>query len=366
MPVFDHADFDRHEEVEYVHDPETGLRAIVAVHNTRLGPALGGCRMYPYRQEEDALRDVLRLSRGMSYKAALAGVALGGGKCVVIGDPAQHKTPELLRALGRFIDRLGGRYIVGEDLGTSPADMRILKSTTSYVCCVAESDGGYGDPAPMTALGVLEAIKAGLEATAGTAELRGRRVAVQGFGNVGANLCRQLLHEAASVIACDPTPARAEAARRMGVEVVPPADIYSVAADVFAPCAVGAVLHDESVAALQVRLVAGAANNQLGEDRHAEQLHERGILYVPDYVANGGGLIACAAEWYRTPRTKVHGDVVRIRATCTDVLSEARSLGVTPLRVANRRAEERLVGAGSAAALKYPRKSAVGRPMETL
>jgi leucine dehydrogenase len=345
MDVFDSSDFDGHEQVVFASDRESGLNAIIAVHDTTRGPALGGCRMYPYASEADALRDVLRLSRGMSYKAAAANVALGGGKAVIIGDPRTGKTPGLLQAMGRAIDRLGGRYITGEDIGTNPDDMAAIRQATRSVSCLKEADGGYGDPAPFTALGVVQAIRAGLEAVHGSASLAGVAVAVQGVGNVGLNLCRQLAEEGARLIACDPIEANADRAAELGARIVATGEIHAVEADVFAPCAMGSVLDERTIPQLKARVVAGAANNQLAQSRHAELLDDCGVLYLPDYVANGGGLICCAAEWRRTPRGAIRGDVLRIVDTCREVVDRARRAGGTTAAAADEMARARLAEA---------------------
>ena len=342
MAIFIAEEFDGHEEVIFTHDSCTGLRAIIAIHSTRLGPALGGCRMFRYASEEDAVRDVLRLSRGMTYKAAVAGVALGGGKSVIIGDPRKEKSRELLLAMGRAIERLNGRYIAGEDIGTNPEDMGIIRQQTKSVSCLTESDSGYGDPAPLTALGVLQAIKAGLAAVHGSDVLKDLTVAVQGVGNVGLHLCRQLAAEGARLVVCDALAENAARAVALGARSVSCEEIYAVDADVFAPCAIGATLNDETVVQLKARIVAGGANNQLARERHAESLRARGILYVPDYVANGGGLISCAAEWYRSPRTAIRHDVLKIRETCAEIIRRSKESNQTTLKVANTLAEGRL------------------------
>lgn len=340
MSVFDAPDYDEHEEVVFIREPAVGLRAIVAIHNTRRGPALGGVRMRPYASEAEALRDVLRLSRGMTYKAATLGVNLGGGKSVVFGDPRADKTPEMFQALGKRIAQLGARYIAGEDIGTNPLDMKQIRVNTRCVSCLLTEDGGYGDPAPLTALGVFSAIRAGLVYAKGSDDLSGLRVAVQGVGNVGFNLCRLLREAGAELTVCD---AYADAARKaaeaFGCAVVEPAAIYDVDADVFAPCAVGAVLNDDSVARLKVSVVAGAANNQLEADSHARLLADRAIVYLPDYVANGGGLISCAAEWYRVDPADLEDQVRGIYDTCRDILKRADETGVTTQQAADAIAE---------------------------
>ncbi|HEV2362936.1 MAG TPA: Glu/Leu/Phe/Val dehydrogenase dimerization domain-containing protein [Caulobacteraceae bacterium] len=349
MSVFSHPDFDDHEEVSFLREPEFGLFGIIAVHSTARGPALGGCRMFPYTSEADALKDVLRLSRGMTYKAALMDVPLGGGKSVVIGDPHTDKTRELLLAMGERIERLGGRYIVGEDIGTNPYDMAILGQRTRAVSCRRPEDGGYGDPAPMTALGALQAIKAGMAHARGSDALKGAIVAIQGVGNVGRNLGRLLRQEGAELVICDTHRPNADAAREeLQARTVDPEEIYSVEAEVFAPCAVGGTLNMDTIPRLRARVVAGAANNQLADPDCGRALAKRGIVYLPDYVANGGGLISCAAEWYRTDPARIEPDVRAIRSTCEQILAEAVEQGLTTAEAADRIAQNRVAEARTA------------------
>jgi len=343
MSVFSHPDFRNHEQVVFIADADTGLRAVIAVHNTTLGPALGGCRMYPYASDDDAIRDVLRLSHGMTYKAAMAGVHLGGGKSIIIGDPRSAKTEALLRSMGRAIRELGGRYIAGEDMGTDPADMRVLRRETVSVSCLDVQDGGYGDPSPMTALGVVQAIRAALVEQRGSPSTAGVTVAIQGVGNVGLNLCRLLTEAGAKLVVCDSyAPSAQRAADVYNALVVGPEEIYSSAADIFAPCAVGGTLNPGTIPRLKATIVAGAANNQLADEDCARRLYERGILYVPDFVANGGGLIACAAEWYKTGSQKIEADVRKLYETCLSVLQTAAAENTYPVVVANRIVEQRL------------------------
>ncbi|MDX1554452.1 MAG: Glu/Leu/Phe/Val dehydrogenase dimerization domain-containing protein [Xanthomonadales bacterium] len=342
MSVFEAPEFDGHEQVSFFNDEETGLRAIIAIHSTTLGPALGGCRMWPYEDERAAIRDVLRLARGMTYKAAVLDCGLGGGKSVIIGDSRTHKTPELLRAMGRAIAACNEQYIVGEDVGTNPDDMRVMREVTRHVSCLRKEDGGYGDPAPMTALGVFSAIRAGVEEAFGSDDLDDIHVAVQGVGNVGFNLCRLLDEAGATLTVCDVYPEQLERVTdEIDVSVVEPGEIYDVPAEVFAPCALGGVVNDGTIDRLNVRVVAGAANNQLDHDRHGIRLAEREIVYLPDYVANGGGLISCAAEWYGHDASTVPISVRGIFDTCRTILKVAREDGVTTSVAADRIAERR-------------------------
>jgi leucine dehydrogenase len=343
MSVFESPEFDGHEEVVFVNEPAAGLRGIIAIHDTTLGPALGGCRMWNYDKEADAIKDVLRLARGMTYKAAILDCGLGGGKSVIIGDPHTAKTPAMLHAMGRWIDSLGERYIVGEDIGTNPDDMREIRSETRCVSCLRKEDGGYGDPAPMTALGVFSAMRAGIEQVYGSSDFDGLTVAVQGIGNVGTSLC-SLLHDAGARLAIsDIFPGKlAAVAGEFSAEVVEPEDIYKVNAEVFAPCAMGAILNDNTIPQLKARVVAGAANNQLDAPRHGEQLAEYGIAYMPDYVANGGGLVSCAAEWYGNDPDDVPERVRQIYDTSLLILERAGADGITTADAADRIAEERV------------------------
>lgn len=343
MCIFEHPDYDQHEQILFVHDRVTSLRAIIAVHDTTFGPSLGGCRMWPYESEALAVKDVLRLSRGMTYKAAMAKVALGGGKSVIIGDSRAAKTPELLRAMGRAIDTLGGRYIVGEDIGTNPDDMREIRNTSRHVSCLSKKDGGYGDPAPMTALGTFSAIQAGVEASFGSDSMKGIHVTVQGVGNVGMRLCGMLADAGARLSVCDVhTPSAQLAKERFGATIVAGDAIFDVEADVFAPCAMGSVLSRESIPRLRVRVVAGAANNQLADAACGELLKDANIVYVPDYVANGGGLISCAAEWYRQDEGQITTQVLGIRTTSKEVIERARASNIATNVTSDQIARERI------------------------
>jgi leucine dehydrogenase len=282
-----------HERVLICSNPEVGLKAIIAVHSTTLGPGLGGCRMYPYETFDDALMDVLRLSRGMTYKAAAAGLNLGGGKAVIVGDPKSDKSESLFRAFGRYVDSLNGLYITAEDVGTDMEDMEVILTETRWVTGVSPSHGGGGDPSPVTAYGTLQGMKAAANKKWGDASLRNRVVAIQGLGHVGYYLAQYLLRdEGAKVLGCDIDSDAVAAAEELGVEIVGPGEIMSLECDVLAPCAMGAILNDESIPNLRCEVVAGAANNQLhDEEKHGAALDRRGILYSPDFVINAGGLI---------------------------------------------------------------------------
>jgi leucine dehydrogenase len=343
VSVFSAEDFDDHEQVLFVNDAEAGLRGIIAIHDTTLGPALGGCRMWPYPTEAEALRDVLRLSRGMTYKAAAARVGVGGGKSVIIGDPHSQKTPQLIEAMARAIDRMNGQYITGPDIGTSLEDMNRLRETTRYVIGVGTEQGGYGDPSPSTAQGVVQSIRAGLQHRDGQSDLTDVRVAVQGVGHVGYHMCRILSGAGAKLVVADIRDENVERVRdEFGVEVVAPDEIYDADVDVFSPCAFGAVINDETLPRFKARIIAGGANNQLEEARHGESVRQAGIIYLPDYVANGGGLIRVVAEWLRSDREAYERDVDAIYDTCLDVLRRAGEEGISTAVASDRIMEERL------------------------
>ncbi|HLT58364.1 MAG TPA: Glu/Leu/Phe/Val dehydrogenase dimerization domain-containing protein [Limnochordales bacterium] len=333
-----------HEQVVFFCDRATGLRAIVAIHSTRLGPALGGCRMWPYRDEAEALADVLRLSKAMTYKNAAMDLPLGGGKAVIIGNPRQDKSPALFEAFGRFIERLGGAYITAEDVGTSPDDMVAISRMTTHV---AGLPGKSGDPAPMTALGVFNGIKACLAHAFGDDNLRRRRVAVQGVGAVGWHLCTHLHREGAELVVTDVVQDRVHrAVAEFGARAVSPEEIYSVECDVFSPCALGGTMNDDTIPRLRARIVAGSANNQLAEARHARELQERGILYAPDFIINGGGVINVANELAPGgyDRERALRQVAGIRDKVARALALAEERGITTHEAALLMAEERLQG----------------------
>jgi len=332
-----------HEQVVYCHDAESGLRAIIAVHDTSLGPALGGCRLYDYNTEADALKDVLRLSRGMTYKAAVAGLDLGGGKSVIIGDRSV-KSEALFRAFGRFIDSLGGRYITAEDMNTNVADMDTIRRETRWVTGVGVHAGGSGDPSPVTAWGVFHGIKASLEVVYGSADVSGRTVAIQGLGNVGYWLARYLHEEGASLVYTDIDRSRLDRAMsEFGGTVVDGEDWYGVQCDVLAPCAIGGIINARTIPQVQAPIIAGGANNVLEDEvADAERLGERSITYAPDYVINAGGLMSVYAELRELPHQKAMDDARGIFETVKSVLSKAQAEGITTIQASNRMAEERI------------------------
>ncbi len=341
MSVFSANDFDNHEAVLFVHDQATGLKAIIAVHDTTLGPALGGTRMWKYESEEAALADVLRLSRGMTYKSSLAGINLGGGKSVIIGDSRTDKTPALMEAFGRAIDQLGGRYIAAEDVGTDPTDLEHARRATRHIAGIAE--GNAGDPSPATAFGVFQGLKAAVLFRLKKDSLAGMRVAVQGLGHVGFGLCKLLKDGGAKIIVADINEALVrKAVTELGATATHVDAIYDQEVEVFAPCALGAILNDNTIPRLKAHIVAGSANNQLAEPRHAEALMARGILYTPDYALNAGGIILVSHEGPSFDREKAMHHVGRIYDTCLDIFKRAEREERTTAEIADRIAFERL------------------------
>ncbi len=344
MEIFEMRDFDAHELVVFGHDAQTGLRAIIAVHSTALGPAAGGCRMWPYASTEEAVTDVLRLSRGMSYKNAMAGLAFGGGKAVIIGDPRKAKSPELFEAFGRFVDSLGGRYVTAEDVGTTTTDMANVARATSYVSGLGRKPGeAGGDPGPKTALGVYLGIKAAVKFRLARADLSGVRVAIQGLGGVGYHLAHMLAKDGVDLRVSDVRPGAVERVRdELKVSVIEPDKILSEDADVFAPCALGAILTQQSIPRLRARIVAGAANNQLATDHEGLALQLAGVLYAPDYVINAGGIISVAREYYGGTEAQVTAEIQEIPERLTEIFERARRENRPTNAVADQMARERI------------------------
>ncbi|MCB9948804.1 MAG: Glu/Leu/Phe/Val dehydrogenase [Rhodospirillaceae bacterium] len=347
MCAFHHPSFDGHESVTYAHDPAVGLTAIIAIHSRALGPAAGGCRMAAYPSTDAALNDVLRLSRGMTYKNAMAGLALGGGKSVIIGDPATAKTPALLEAYARAVDRLGGAYYAAEDMGIGAQDVHVMGKVTRFVAGRPEGSAASGDPSPVTARGVFLGIRLAVRRALGRDDLAGIRVAVQGLGNVGFSLCRKLRAAGADLVVADVRRAAVDAAvAELGAIPVSTDEIFDAAVDVFAPCAGGAILTGQTVGRLNARIVAGAANNQLLDDACGQALRDRGILYLPDYVINGGGIINVAAEIAgRYDPSWVEHKLQRLMTTLDEVVGEAGRSGLPTNIVADRMAERRIASA---------------------
>ena len=337
-----------HEQVAFCHDPDTGLRAIIALYSTALGPGLGGTRFYPYASADDALADVLNLSRGMAYKNAVAGLDHGGGKAVIIGDPARDKSPELLRAYGRFVESLGGRYVTASDVGTYVADMDVVSETTRFATGRSEARGGAGDSSILTAYGVFQGMRAAAEHRWGSPSLAGRRVGISGVGKVGRRLVELLLGDDASVVVCDVSPDAVTAVRAAypSVEVVADASVLTgLDIDVYSPNAMGGALDEDTIERLHASIVCGAANNQLVAEDSADLLEKRGILYAPDFVVNSGGVIQVADELHGFDFERARARTAGIYATTLAVLRTASDRGVTTSAAANTLAEERIAAA---------------------
>ncbi len=341
--IFDRMSTAGHEQVVFVSDPPSGLRAIIAVHSTALGPALGGVRFWPYGSDEEALEDVLRLSEAMSYKAAAAGLNQGGGKCVVLVDRERPRREPLLRALGRAIDELGGRYIAAEDVGATEEDMRLLSLETPWVTGVPQSLGGSGDPSPMTALGVLHGMRAGCARAFGTPELAGRSVVVQGAGHVGSHLARLLLDAGASVTIADIDPGAVDQIERdLGVTSIPADDAVGAECDVLAPCALGGVIGPETISGLRCRVIAGAANNQLVSAGDCAAVEERGIVFAPDFVISAGGIINIAEEFTGYDPARAESATRSIEQTTARIFALADADGTSSADAAVRYARDRI------------------------
>lgn len=344
MNVFSDIAFDGHEQVVFASDNASGLKTIIAVHNTNLGPSLGGCRMWPYASEQEAIHDALRLSRGMTYKSALANLPLGGGKSVIIGDPRSQKTPELFRAMGRAVEQVRGRYIVAEDVGTSPADMEQIASQTKHVGGISDGKdpARTGDPSPFTAYGVFIGLKEAARFKNGHDDLTGLRVAVQGLGHVGYHLCQMLYDAGAKLVVADLSQdSVTKAVDAFGATAVSVEDILSVDADILAPCALGGVINDRTLEKLRVGIIAGAANNQLEHARHGDMLREAGILYAPDYVINAGGVVEVHYCREGKPVSDTNKHIEGIGATVREIFDRAKQQNLSTSFVADRLAEER-------------------------
>lgn len=348
MSVFDHKAFSNHERVVFHQDQETGLKAIIAVHNTHLGPSLGGCRMWPYANSEEALNDVLRLSKGMTYKAAMANLKLGGGKSVIIGDPRKDKTPAMMEAMGRFVESLGGSYITAEDSGISVSDLQLMVKHSEHIAGDEANyryDGGEadGNPAPSTAYGVFVGLKASV-AYGLKRDLQGVKVAIQGMGHVGYRLAEHLHREGAELFVTDIYPEGLEKAQaELGATVVTPDEIFALDVDVFAPCAMGAIINDETIGQLKAKVIAGAANNQLAEEQHGQTLAEKGILYAPDYVINAGGVIDIYHQKMDSNADAMRAHIEQIGDTLQDIYQRAEKQQLATNLVANEMAEERFL-----------------------
>jgi glutamate dehydrogenase/leucine dehydrogenase len=338
-----------HEEVVYGSDTSSGLKSIIAIHSTTLGPALGGTRFYPYESEQQALVDVLRLAEAMSLKAAAAGLDLGGGKAVILGDPLKLRSERLWRAYGRVVDSLQGRYITAEDVGTSALDMDVIRRETRWVCGTPVEEGGSGDPSPATARGLIAAMRASLQFVHGNQSFSGRKVAVLGVGKVGSDLVRRLDELGASVVIADVYPPAIDTVvqRHDGVEVVDCDDIYEVECDIFAPCSLGGVLDEHTIPRLRSDMVVGSANNQLATPEDADRLAERDILFAPDFVVNAGGLINVSEELRGYNLDRAAARVDKIYDSTLRVLEASRERGVTPNVAAVSVARERITEIGN-------------------
>lgn len=347
MDLFERLKVESHEQIVFFREHVSGLRAIIAIHDTTLGPAIGGVRMSEYPSEEDAIEDALRLSRSMTYKAAGAGLNFGGGHTVIIGDPRKDKSESLFRAFGRFVDSLGGRYIAAEGVGTTYDDMDYIRMETRFVVGIPSSRGGSGDPSPVCAEGVVRGLEACQIFLVGKDDLRGLKIAIQGVGRVGSILVGRMIEKGAGVIIAD---IDSEAVRRVAtehdVEVVSPDDLYGVECDVFCPCALGGIINDKTIGKFKCRVIAGPANNQLEDDRHGDEVHTRGILYAPDYIVNAGGLINVADEIYGYDEQRAMRKARAIRDVLLSILVSARDEGIPTHLAADRFAEARIEQVG--------------------
>ena len=343
-PVFGQVSFDDHEQIVFCNDKDTGLKAIIGIHNTVLGTALGGTRMWNYSNEWEALNDVLRLSRGMTFKSAITGLNLGGGKAVIIGDAKTQKTPELMRRFGEFVHSLSGKYITAEDVGMTTEDMDTVREVTPYVTGISESKGGAGNPSPITAYGVFMGMKAAAKFKYGSDVLEDKSVYVQGIGHVGEALVEHLINEGAKVTIADINQERLEEIRsKYGATIYGGNDIYSEPMDIYAPCALGATINDDTIYRLQADIVAGAANNQLAqEDKHGRILQERGIVYAPDFLINAGGIINVYAELENYDRQEIMRKTENIYNTTLEILDNAKVNNLTTNTAALNIARERI------------------------
>lgn len=343
MEIFTYMEEADYEQLVFCQDKNSGLKAIIAIHDTTLGPALGGTRMWTYDTEAEAIEDALRLARGMTYKNAAAGLNLGGGKSVIIGDPKKDKNPEMFRAFGRFIQSLNGRYITAEDVGTTVEDMDIIHMETDFVTGISAESGSSGDPSPVTAYGVYMGMKAAANEAFGSDSLTGKTVAVQGVGNVAYNLCEYLHKEGASLIVTDINKKAVDrAVEAFGAKAVEPDAIYEVDCDIYAPCALGATINDDTISKIKAKVIAGSANNQLKTNKHGDMIHDMGIVYTPDYVLNSGGVINVADELNGYNHTRAMKKVDTIYDNLTTIFNIARRDHIPTYIAADRMAEERI------------------------
>lgn len=333
-----------HKKVAFCNDQDIGLKAIIAIHDTTLGPALGGVRMWAYKTEEDALEDVLRLSKSMTYKAAISGLNLGGGYAVIIGDSRKEKTEALMRKFGRFIKNLNGEFIAAEDVGTNPRDMEYIRMETQHVTGVPETIGGSGDPSPIAALGVFMGIKASVKELFGTDSLTGKSVIVQGIGQVGENLVKLLRDENVKVYISDIDEERtAKISKKYGAEVVSTHSIFDIDADIYSPCALGATVNTHTINKLKCSIIAGSANNQLEDEAlHGKMLLEKGILFAPDYVINAGGIINCYSELMGFSKKRTLQLTENIYEATRNVLKLSKTENISTIEAANKIVEKRI------------------------
>jgi leucine dehydrogenase len=343
-PVFGQVSFDNHEQIVFCNDKDTGLKAIIGIHSTVLGPSLGGTRMWQYNSEFDALNDVLRLSRGMTFKAAITGLNLGGGKAVIIGDAKTQKTPELMLRFGEFVHSLGGKYITAEDVGMETKDMDLVRSVTPFVTGISESKGGAGNPSPITAYGVFMGMKAAAKFAFGSDVLEDKVVYVQGIGNVGEALVENLSNEGAKVIIDDINRDKLEIIRdTYGVEIYEGTNIYAEKMDIYAPCALGATINDSTLNTIQAKVIAGAANNQLADESiHGLMLQKKGIVYAPDFLINAGGIINVFAELENYGKQEIIRKTENIYNTTLEILNSAKNSGLTTNQAAMDIAQKRI------------------------
>jgi leucine dehydrogenase len=343
-PVFGQLSFDNHEQIVFCNDKDTGLKAIIGIHNSVLGPALGGTRMWNYANEWEALNDVLRLSRGMTYKSAITGLDLGGGKAVIIGDAKTQKTPEMMRKFGEFVNSLSGRYITAEDVGMVTADMDTVRDVTPYVTGISESRGGSGNPSPVTAYGVYMGMKAAAKYQFGSDNLDGKKILVQGIGHVGETLVEYLTKEGALVQISDINEARLqEVSAKYGSTIYIGSDLYTADVDIYAPCALGATINDDTVNKIKAKVIAGAANNQLAnENIHGPILQQRGILYAPDFLINAGGIINVFSEIANYDKAEAMLRTENIYNTTLEIFDYSKTNSLTPQKAAMEIAEARI------------------------
>lgn len=343
MEIFNYMEEYDYEQLVFCQDKNSGLKAIIAIHDTTLGPALGGTRMWTYQSEAEAIEDALRLAKGMTYKNAAAGLNLGGGKTVIIGDPKKDKNPEMFRAFGRYIQSLNGRYITAEDVGTTVEDMDTIHLETDFVTGISPEFGSSGNPSPVTAYGIYKGIKAAANEAFGSDSLEGKTIAVQGVGNVAFTLCEHLHAEGAKLIVTDINKEAVQrAVESFGAEAVDPNDIYGVECDIYSPCALGAVINDETIPQIKAKVIAGSANNQLKTSEHGDMIYEKGIIYAPDFVINAGGVINVADELNGYNAARAMKQVETIYDSLSKIFAISRRDDVPTYVAADRMAEERI------------------------